>query len=77
MHGSVIWAGILDEQDVNHQAVSSHTWKRNFHGGSSGHPGIFGVLMADGATKFIGTDIDQITWRNAICRADGNVSTLE
>ena len=77
MHGSVIWAGIRDEQDVNHQSVSSHTWKRNFHGGSSGHPGIFGVLMADGSTKFIGTDIDQITWRNAICRADGNVSTLE
>ena len=76
-HGSVVWAGIEDTQDVNHQAVSSATWKRNFHGGSSGHPGIFGVLMADGSTKFIGTNIDQITWRNAICRADGNVSTLE
>lgn len=77
MHGSVIWAGINDTQDVNHNSVSSHTWKRNFHGGSSGHPGIFGVLMADGSTKFIGTDIDQLTWRNAICRADGRVSTLE
>ena len=76
-HGSVIWAGINDTQDVNHNAVSSHTWKRNFHGGSSGHPGIFGVLMADGSTKFISTGIDQLTWRNAICRADGNVSTLE
>ena len=76
-HGSVIWAGSNDAQDVNHQAVSDKTWKRNYHGGSSGHPGIFGVLMADGSTKFIGTNIDQITWRNAICRADGNVSTLE
>ena len=77
LHGSVIWAGIRDEQDVNHNSVSSHTWKRNFHGGSSGHPGIFGVLMADGSTKFISTGIDQLTWRNAICRADGRVSTLE
>jgi prepilin-type N-terminal cleavage/methylation domain-containing protein len=77
VHGSVIWAGIQDAQDVHHDAVSSHGWKRNFHGGSSGHPGIFGVLMADGSTKFIGTNIDQATWRNAICRADGNVSTLE
>ena len=77
IHGSVIWAGSNDAQDVHHQAVSSDPWKRNFHGGSSGHPGIFGVLMADGSVKFVSTDVEQIAWRNAICRADGNVNTLE
>ncbi len=37
---------------------------------------MFGIVTAGGAVKFLSTNIDDATYRNAVCRASGKLSTL-
>ena len=76
-HGHVTWITHNNSLDIEHQKASDKAWKRNYNGGSSAHVGgLFGVVTASVAVKFLSTDIDDVTYRDAVCRMSGQVSTL-
>ena len=37
---------------------------------------MFGVVTAGGAVKFLSVNIDDVVYRNAVCRMSGKLSTL-
>ena len=78
-HGHITWVSHNDAFDIEHNkaSVSGKEWERNYNGGSSGHTGgMFGIVTAGGAVKFLSTNIDDVIYRNAVCRASGKLSTL-
>ena len=76
-HGHVTWVTHNNALDIEHNKASDKTWMRNYNGGSSGHTGnMFGIVTAGGAVKFLSTEIDDEVYRNAVCRASGQVSSL-
>lgn len=79
-HGFVTWISPTDSEAANlvHFAVADADWKRNYHGGSSGHTGdLFGVLMCDGSTKFLSSSISNAAYQAAVCRNDGSNLNLD
>ena len=76
-HGHVTWVTHNNALDIEHNKASDKTWMRNYNGGSSGHTGnMFGIVTAGGAVKFLSTNIDDEVYRNAVCRASGQISSL-
>ena len=78
-HGHITWVTHNDNADIEHNkaSVTGREWERNYQGGSSGHAGnMFGVVTAGGAVKFLSTSINDEVYRNAVCRASGQVNSL-
>lgn len=78
-HGHVTWVTHDNNADIKHNkaSVAGREWERNYQGGSSGHAGdMFGVVTAGGAVKFLSTSINDEVYRNAVCRASGQVNSL-
>ena len=65
-------------ESMQHFTLSDKPWKRNFHGGSSGHTGqVFGTLMCDGSTKFLSGSVPGSVYRASVTRADGSALSLD
>ena len=78
-HGHVTWVTHDNNADIKHNkaSVAGREWERNYRGGSSGHTGnMFGIVTAGGAVKFLSTNIEDEVYRNAVCRASGQISSL-
>jgi len=78
-HGHVTWVTHDNNADIKHNkaSVAGREWERNYQGGSSGHAGdMFGIVTAGGAVKFLSTSINDEVYRNAVCRASGQVNSL-
>ena len=79
-HGWNTWLSTdnAKSEAMQHFTLADKGWKRNFHGGSSGHTGkVFGTLLCDGSTKFLSGSIPGSVYRASVTRADGSTLKLD
>ena len=79
-HGWATWISGNDGQmaSMQHFTLGDKGWKRNYHGGSSGHTGkVFGILLCDGSTKFLSGSTPMSVYSAGVCRNDGSTLSLD